>query len=163
MAKREEVVLGITEAKMIKQDCEQALKKIDEGIKWSGYAFLALIAMAVCMAAASIDGIIGALFGILMIAAFGAYVVCMVLAIAKGGGLGRVLKTAGKIAKWAYYLIPFVFIDIFVAIYVVIVAFAMYLTMPIVFFFIIKHSLKKDLKAANAYIAMYEAEAAKMN
>lgn len=157
MAKREEVVLGITEAKLIKQDCEQAFKKIDEGIKWSGYAFLALFGMAICMAGASGDGILGALFGILMIAAFGAYAVCMVLAIAKGGGLGRVLKTACKIAKWAYYLIPFVFIDILVAIYVVIVAFSMYLTMPIVFFFIIKHSLKKDLKMANAFITLYEA------
>jgi len=157
MAKRKEEVFDIVEARLVKQDCEQALKKIDEGIKWSGYAFLALIGMAVCMAGASIDGFFGALFGILMIAAFGAYAICMVLAIAKGGGLGRVLKTAAKIAKWAYCLIPFTFIDIFVAIYVIIVAFAMYLTMPIVFFFIIKHSLKKDLKMANAFITLYEA------
>lgn len=82
MAKRNEDVFGIVEARLVKQDCEQALKKIDEGIKWSGYAFLSL--------------------------------------------------------------------------------FAMYLTMPIVFFLIIKHSLKKDLKLANTYIAMYEAEAVKM-
>lgn len=70
MAKRNEEVFGIVEARLVKRDCEQALKKIDEGIKWSGYAFLSLFVMA----------------------------------IAKGGGLGRMLKTAGKIAKWAYYL-----------------------------------------------------------
>lgn len=164
MARREEEVIDIVAVRMLKEDCEKGLKKIDNGIKWSGFSFLSLVVAALFIALGNgIGGAIGTILSAFCLAGFAGYFVCMVMAIATGGGLGRVMSMMSKIAKWALYLVPFYIIDIIVAIYILAVGFALYITFPIGFFFLIKRTLKKDLRVANDYIKFYEEEKSKGN
>ena len=162
MAKRQDIIMDVMYARALKQECEEGLTKVDGGIKWglySLYAFMANIALSLC--AEVIGGIIGGIFAIVALAPMVAQFVFMVMAIINGGGFGKVVKMMWKIAKWAYFLIPFMIIDIIFALWILIAGVMMFFFVPVVFYLIMKRSYKKDLSIAVGFLSLYEQEIAR--
>lgn len=157
MAKKNDIIMDVIYARTLKQECEEGLAKVDGGIKWglySLYAFLANLTLSLC--AEVIGGIIGSIFGIIALAPMVAQFVFMVMAIMNGGGFGRVVKMMWKIAKWAYYLIPFLVLDIMFALWILMAGVMMFFFVPVVFYAIMKRSYKKDLSIAEGFLSLYE-------
>ncbi len=164
MAKREEVAMDVVYARCLKQECEEGLAKVDEGIRWGLYALLAFIAnMVVSAMATVVGGILGNILGVISLVPMLAQFVCTIMAIVKGGGLGKVVRMMGRIAKWAYYLVPFIFADIIIALWVLLMGIMMFFVFPVVFYALMKRSYKKDWAIADEFIRMYEAELARFN
>ena len=157
MAKKRDIMMDVMYARALKQECEEGLAKIDGGIKYGLYSLYALLAnLALSLCAEVIGGIIGGIFAILALAPMVGQFVFMVMAIMNGGGFGRVVKMMWKIAKWAYFLIPFYFIDIIFALWILIAGVMMFFFVPVVFYLIMKRSYKKDLSIAKGFLSLYE-------
>ena len=86
----------------------------------------------------------------------GFFVAAVIIAIVSyviGGGVGTAVKSAFKVAKWGWYVIPSFPADVFIFVCVLYIAFFAFFFVPILFNFINYRQFKKNLEDAKLYLA----------
>ena len=158
-------IADIIYARELASSSKIAIEKTSKGTK------IALLAMGcfyvssimTTFAAAFNGGFIRNIFSTLAMLLGIGYLGLCIYAVISGGGFLKVLKTAGKVEVWAWYLIPIFPADLIiaaVACYLIVVGF---IFIPVVYFLIMNKQAKKDLAKAEAFINAYEAEASRFN
>lgn len=165
----EQNISDLVYARELADSSRLTIEKTSKGMKMAllGMACLyggSLVSSVLFAIAASANmDFLSAIFSGLQLIVVLAYIVLSIYAVVVGGGFLKVLKTGGKVAKWAWYLIPVFPIDLISAIaagYLVILGFIFF---PAIYFWIMKRQAVKDLKAAETFIQAYENEASRFN
>ena len=155
MSKYTNYVMDYAVAENLKRESEEALKKIDEGIKWGTYALIAFVLEIVFAGLAVFATSGNDVFEMLAAFPMIAHMILMVISVVKGGGVKRVFKAVLEIALWVYRLIPFYFIDFMFAFYAGAIGIGLFFNVPVIFYLRMKKTYKDDLETANAYLQMY--------
>ena len=137
-----------------KQLVEFELERNAEGMKYAKlHMLVSLGGVALNAALGGIVSLINEDAAILImlpmfLASLVAIPVLSIMTYVKGGGLGTAIKTLGKVASWAWFLIPYFPIDIMVFVGIMVWGIMMFFYFPLFFVWRRKKHLEKELGEA---------------